>query len=164
MCNADREVPGQTRRGVLLALGMNKLDKLELDVESQEGRSGVTVSTAVTPHQTLASSSCINSPSVQTGACLCYRKAGSINVRSVSGSRLFCIATGSTATITSGVGDTYRRRHGRHASFRPDCQPPCACALRDFLDTVRSRRSPQSLRADHWWESSCTFCAGDRTS
>jgi hypothetical protein len=35
-----------------------------------------------------------------------YFKAGSINVRSVSGSKRFRIATGSTVTITSSVGDT----------------------------------------------------------
>src|SRR5438105_8063786 len=39
-----------------------------------------------------------------------YLEAGSINVRSVSGSKRFCIATGSTVTITSSVGDTYAAR------------------------------------------------------
>jgi len=39
-----------------------------------------------------------------------YFKAGSISVRSVSGSKRFCIATGSTVTITSNVGDTYASR------------------------------------------------------
>jgi hypothetical protein len=35
-----------------------------------------------------------------------YFAAGSINVRSVSGSRRFCIVTEPTVTITSSVGDT----------------------------------------------------------
>jgi len=39
-----------------------------------------------------------------------YFKAGSINVRSVAGSKRFCIAAGSTVTITSSVGDTYAAR------------------------------------------------------
>ena len=39
------------------------------------------------------------------GARGCF-KAGSINVRSVSGSNRFGIAIGSTVTITSSVGDT----------------------------------------------------------
>ena len=37
-------------------------------------------------------------------------KAGSMSVRSVSGSKRFCIDTGSTVTITSSVGDTYAAR------------------------------------------------------
>src|SRR6266576_4130492 len=39
-----------------------------------------------------------------------YFEAGSINVRSVSGSKRFCIVTGSTVTMTSSVGDTYAAR------------------------------------------------------
>ena len=35
---------------------------------------------------------------------------GSISVKSVSGSKRFCIVTGSTVTITSSVGDTYAAR------------------------------------------------------
>jgi hypothetical protein len=35
-----------------------------------------------------------------------YFRAGSINVRSVSGSNRLCIAMGSTVTMTSSVGDT----------------------------------------------------------
>jgi len=43
----------------------------------------------------------------------CYFERGSIKVRSVSGSNRFCIAIGSTVTITSSVGDTFATKsHG----------------------------------------------------
>jgi hypothetical protein len=45
MRNADGEVPGQTRRAALPAVRMNELDTLELDENSQEKLSSVTVST-----------------------------------------------------------------------------------------------------------------------
>ena len=49
MCNADGEVAGQTRRAALQAARMNELDTLELDEESQEGLSSVTVLTQLVP-------------------------------------------------------------------------------------------------------------------
>src|SRR5271156_1839267 len=39
-----------------------------------------------------------------------YFKTGSINVRSVAGSKRFCIVIGSTVTITASVGDEYTAR------------------------------------------------------